>query len=156
MSWKKLARFLRERPRICVHGPGGVGKTALSAAALEMVAPSRTQSGPFTGGIYSHDFYLAPTLEQSLGSVLIQAGKGDLPEDQRPDAVHALLARPGVALYLEGCERTEHLDALLALAPGCRVLYTTRNPPHDPHHAALEVKPFGLDDAIRVLQSYAL
>ena len=83
--------------------PAAWARLPLSAAALEKVAPSRTQPGPFTGGIYSHDFYLAPTLEQAFGSVLIQAGKGDLPEDQRPDAVRALLARPGVALYLEGC-----------------------------------------------------
>ncbi|MEM9667087.1 MAG: tetratricopeptide repeat protein, partial [Bacteroidota bacterium] len=130
----ELLHLLRTHPRVALVGEGGVGKTALAAAALHQLAPGSgaERFAFYEGGILSHDFYVQRTLEAVLRTWYLDfaADPTQVPDpDQVRHVVEHGLKRLNPLVYLEGAENAADLPALLELLQrtGCRVLLTTRD-----------------------------
>ncbi len=101
---------------VTLHGPGGVGKTALSSVA----ASTARASGRFPGGVVEVSLVGLTTVDARVLAARVAAGLGVVARAREGnDAVAAALAARGRALVvLDECEGV--VDALGAVLPGWR------------------------------------
>lgn len=144
-SVRRVARLLADHPVVCLIAPGGIGKTALAAAAIAHRTGSEQAPRAFRDGILYHDYYAQGSHEGILRSILTQTHcdadgllkqtateNGQTTWPAAENEVRAQLAVPDRLLYLEGCEKALDLAALLRLRGAARILITTRD--HDQRH----------------------
>ncbi|MFC5911085.1 ATP-binding protein [Streptacidiphilus monticola] len=136
------ARLLTEARLITVVGPGGVGKSRL---VLRAGAEAR-----FPDGVWLAQ--LAPVTEASLlGHVLVEAlGLVDGTAREPLAVLTDALRDQELLLVLDGCEHllpeaAALVAALLAAAPGLRVLATSRQPLGAPGEHLLPLSPLPSD-----------
>ncbi|MFB7321620.1 tetratricopeptide repeat protein [Streptomyces sp. NPDC056190] len=144
---------------VVVHGPAGVGKTALALTAAHRVADSYPDGqiyinlrgegdGPKAGG---------EALEQLLER--LGMARGDLPADVdgRSSLLRSLTNDQRLLIVLDNAHSTEQVRPLLPTGAGCSVLITSRKPlsagvtRREPVPVALP----GESEALDVLAHYA-
>ena len=116
-----------------VCGPGGMGKSALAAQAVQ-----RLEADCFLDGVVFHSFYGHPETELALQTIAeafqIEAKAG------LESAVRQVLAGKQALLILDGAEEADDLPAVLALRSTCGVLITSRKRA-DAQGFRLDLKP---------------
>ena len=122
-----LAELVTASRLVTVVGPGGAGKTRLCLELVARLAPS------FEAGAQLSD--LSPLVDPSLVQVTIASlyGVRDTGGADLTQAVGRELAGQPALLLLDNCEHVLDaaagaVEALLAAAPGLRVLATSREP----------------------------
>lgn len=130
-----------------VCGPGGMGKSALAAQAVDKLEPAR-----FPDGILFHSFYHQPKVETALQAVCaayqVEAKAG------LETAVRNALSGKKALLILDGTEQADDLPALLRLRGGCGVLITSRKRT-DALADRLDLKPLDEQPAAEVFRLYS-
>ena len=130
-----------------VCGPGGMGKSALAAQAVDKLEAAR-----FPDGIIFHSFYHQPKVETALQAICaayqVEAKAG------LETAVRATLAGRKALLILDGAEQADDLPALLRLRGGCGVLITSRKRT-DALADRLDLKPLDEQPAAEVFRLYS-
>ncbi len=131
---------------VAVCGPGGMGKSALAAKAVDKLEPNR-----FPDGIVFHSFYHKPSTEQALQAICaafqVEAKTG------LESAVRQVLSGRKALLMLDGTEQAEDLKAVLALRGSCGVLITSRRN-EDALDELLELKRLEEKQAEEVFRRY--
>lgn len=93
---------------MAVCGPGGMGKTALAAQAVDKLY--KLEPDRFPDGIVSHTFYHQPQTDMALQSI---AKTFDIkPEPTLEAAVRIALAGKKILLFLDGTEEADDLKAV--------------------------------------------
>jgi len=115
----ELLKHLHPGKVVAVCGPGGMGKSALAAQAV-----NRLEKNRFPDGIVFHSFYGHPQTEQALQyiaeafQVEVKAGLAS--------TVRQILSGKKALLILDGTEEADDLKAVLDLRSTCGVLITSR------------------------------
>ncbi|WP_339136920.1 MAG: tetratricopeptide repeat protein [Candidatus Electrothrix sp. GW3-4] len=119
---KELADLLEQlQPGkvVAVCGPGGMGKSALAAQAVDKLEKAR-----FPDGIVFHSFYGHPQTEQALQAICVafqvEAKTG------LASTVRQVLSGRKALIILDGTEEADDLKAVLDLRSTCGVLITSR------------------------------
>ena len=133
---KELAELIKQlHPGkvVAVCGPGGMGKSALAAQAVQ-----RLEADRFPDGIVYHRFYDEPHTDQVLQTICnayqMEAKAG------LAGTVRQVLAGRKALLILDGTEEADDLKAVLALHSTCGVLITSRKKT-DAQGFRLDLKP---------------
>ena len=123
----EVAALLGRYRLVTVTGPGGVGKTRLSAEVASRVAAR------FADGIRVAE--LASVQDQAQVTAVVAAvlGVREAPGVPLPESVAEVLSRQQVLLVLDNCEHVlnavaQLCEAVLPLADDVRVLATSREP----------------------------
>ncbi|WPD22195.1 MAG: tetratricopeptide repeat protein [Candidatus Electrothrix scaldis] len=115
----ELMKQLQPGKVAAVCGPGGMGKSALAAQAV-----NRLEKDRFPDGIVFHSFYGHPETEQALQAVCtafqVEA------KTSLTSTVRQVLSGKKALLILDGTEEAEDLKAVLDLRSTCGVLITSR------------------------------
>jgi len=114
---------------VTLWGLGGVGKTALAAEAVWRLAPGDEPPERFPDGIVFHSFDAQP--EAALALEAIARAYGERPWPTPAAAAQRALAGRTALLLLDGADKADNLEAVLAVRGACGVLVTT--------HRALEI-----------------
>jgi tetratricopeptide (TPR) repeat protein len=138
---------------VTLSGPGGVGKTALAAEAIWILAPGHEPPERFPDGILFHSFYTQT--EAALALEAIARAYGEEPRPSPRDAARRVLAGRRALLVLDGAENADDLGAVLAVAGGCGVLVTSRRRGDAPDHTGrCDVAPLPNPEAVQLLQAW--
>jgi tetratricopeptide (TPR) repeat protein len=149
----EVAALIAKHRIVFITGAGGLGKTALAAAAIEHVAGTQEAPRTFTGGILFHDYYASRSHIAAIDSILAQTGHSEVKENREALAA-AELSVPHRLLYLEGCEQAEDLPALLAIAGGIRIVATSRNTYQSQDGFGYELQPISDKKAAELIQHH--
>jgi tetratricopeptide (TPR) repeat protein len=132
---------------VAVCGPGGMGKSALAAQAVDKLEAAR-----FPDGIIFHSFYHQPKVETALQAVCaayqIEAKAG------LETAVRAALSGRKALLILDGTEEADNLPALLKMRGACGILITSRKT-EDARDELLELKKLDKAQAEEVFRHHS-
>ena len=145
LAW--LNKQLQPGAVAAICGPGGMGKSALAAQAVQRLEPAR-----FPDGIVFHSFYHQPSTEQALQAICT-AFQVEVQADL-VSAVRQVLAGKQALLILDGTEEADDLKAVLRLRSQCGVLLTSRKT-EDAPDALLELKPLDKQPAEEVFLRYS-
>ncbi|WP_062357356.1 ATP-binding protein [Herbidospora yilanensis] len=137
----RLAGLLAESCLVTVTGPPGVGKTRIALRAAADCAES------FPDGAWFAE--LSPEQDANLLASVVARSLGLREQSTRPyeQVLAEYLAGKRLLLVLDTCEHlvgacAALVDGLLDVAPGLRVLATSRVPLDVPSEKILEVAPF--------------
>ncbi|MCX6048659.1 MAG: hypothetical protein NT075_26450, partial [Chloroflexi bacterium] len=138
---------------VTLCGPGGIGKTALAAEAIALLAPDPSKPPVrFPDGVFFHSFYNQKEALLALEQIAISFG-----EELRPTpalAAQRALAGKQALLLLDGTEDADDLPSVLAVRGNCGVLVTSRR-----HNDAVadfqDIRPLPPEAAIKLLQLWA-
>jgi predicted ATPase/DNA-binding winged helix-turn-helix (wHTH) protein len=140
-----LSELLVENALVTLAGPGGVGKTRLALQAANETA-SRFRDGAWLVELASltEGASTAGAVATALG---IQIGEGAAPFEN----LARQLARRNLLLVLDNCEHivfscAQLCEAVLAAAPGVRILATSREPLSCLGEQVFEVLPLALPE----------
>lgn len=154
----QLTAALQPGHIVTLYGPGGIGKTALTAEALHALFPlpaagDRSEGAArFPDGVLFHSFYGHPAAADCAAHVARSCGI-----DPNPDpfaALAAALHNRVALLVLDGAEEADDLDALLERRGGGGVLITSRRRA-DVREIGIEIERLPPDDALALLRSLA-
>ncbi len=142
--------------RVALTGAGGLGKTALSHELVARMEAEPWGRNLLRGGLFTHDFYQKPSLADFVSGILEQAGLACEQPPHQPALAALVLRAPGVALYLEGAEKLENVDALLEfLGAETTLILTTRDPRQAGGMAEYPLEPLEFADAAAAIHYYA-
>lgn len=137
----RLAGLLAESRLVTVTGPPGVGKTRIALRAAADIADAYPDGAWFAE--------LSPEQDPNLLGSVVARALGLREQSTRPyeQVLAEYLAGKRLLLVLDTCEHlvapcATLVDGLLAVAPGLRVLATSRVPLDVPGERLLEVAPF--------------
>lgn len=131
---------------IAICGPGGIGKSALAAQAVNKLEPTC-----FPDGIFFHDFYIHPETNIVLENIAQEFGIEPVPT--LDIAVRNALASKKALLILDGTEDAENLPAILNLRGCCGILITSRKISDATDSPSLiELKVLAEQEAVNVLR----
>jgi predicted ATPase/DNA-binding CsgD family transcriptional regulator len=141
----QVAGQLGEYRLVTVTGPGGVGKTRLSAEVARRVA------GRFADGAWLAELAAVRDPAQVAAAVAAALGVRDLPSVAAADALAGALARRHMLLVLDNCEQVigaaaELCGRLLLGADDVRVLATSREPLRIAGETRYRLDPMTLPD----------
>lgn len=136
---------------VTICGPGGIGKSALAAEAVWMMAPGNAPPERFPDGIVFHSFYNQSQASQALESIALAFGEEPRPTPR--DAARRALANRCALLILDGTEDADDLQAVLNVRGGCGVLVTSRTR-KDALAERQDLRPLSHDDAVGLLQMW--
>lgn len=148
---KQLLTDLQPGRVTTLWGPGGIGKTALAAEVIWVLAPGQDPPNLFPDGIIFHSFYNQPQASQALESIALAFGQESKPTPR--DAAQRALANRTVLLVFDGSEDADDLQAVLDVRGGCGVLITSRAR-KDAVAQRQDLQPLQHDDAIDLLRAW--
>ena len=134
-----------------LHGPGGIGKSALVAAAIWKLAPGETPPTAFPDGIMYHNFHNQPRVDIAFEQIARTLGEAPVPTPY--EAVQRVLARRQALLVLDGAEQADDLAGLLELRGDCAVLLTSRQE-HEAITTCQELGPLSPEAGMALLQAW--
>jgi predicted ATPase/DNA-binding CsgD family transcriptional regulator len=139
----EVAGMLGEYRLVTVTGPGGVGKTRLSAEV------ARAAAGQFADGAWLVELAAVPEAALLQAAVATALGIRQAPGTSLLEALIAVLARQQLLLVLDSCEHVlaeaaKLCGALLAAADDVRTLATSREPVGVAGEARYRLAPLGL------------
>ena len=151
---RELARLLADLhpgrvATLC--GPGGIGKTALTAEAVWTLAPENEPPDRFPDGILFHSFYGQPDPALALEHIVTSFGAE--PKPSPATAALQVLSGKQALLILDGAEEAADLAAVLDVRGGCGVLVTSRAR-KDALAARQDVEPLETTDAVELLRKW--
>jgi tetratricopeptide (TPR) repeat protein len=149
----QLLKALQPGQVVTLCGPAGIGKTALAAEVVWILAPNDDPPDAFPDGICWYTFY-----EQQPYATLaleeIARAFGEDPRQGTPEtAAKRALGGRWALLILDGAENADNLQAVLEVRSGCGVLVTSSQ--HK--DAAVEWQDIGvlpLGEAVTLLQAW--
>uniref|UniRef100_UPI004056BDFC NB-ARC domain-containing protein n=1 Tax=Candidatus Electrothrix sp. TaxID=2170559 RepID=UPI004056BDFC len=144
LAW--LDKHLHPDRIAAVCGPGGMGKTALTARAVRRLPPDR-----FPDGIIFHTFYHQANTAQAVQTIA-RALQLSVDGDVQQEVAAALGSRQAL-LILDGAEEADDLPAVLRLRGRCGVLITTRRK-SDCGPLRLDLQPLPDDQSEEVLRAW--
>jgi hypothetical protein len=150
------AAALHQHRVVVLHGPGGIGKTSLAAAAIAAVASGREDPGPWTGGIYLYDFYQQSGHPALLANLARQTTQIDPTDPALEESVRQHFHDGHCLIYLEGCEKAEDLAKMWKLLPSARLCLTTRTSAHVDSHHGIRVDVISEQDAADIILHYSV
>jgi tetratricopeptide (TPR) repeat protein len=137
---------------VALYGPGGVGKSALAAAAIWKIAPRNDPPPDFPDGIVYHNFYNQPRVDIALAKIARAFGQDPMPTAY--DAAEGVLSDRQALLVLDGVEQADDLPGLLAIHGKCGVLITSRYP-QDGVTIQQDVPPLPASHALDLLRTWS-
>ena len=146
-----LLQDLQPRRAVTICGPGGMGKTALSAEAIWKLAPGSNPPEKFPDGIIFHTFYHRP--QAALALEAFARAYGEDPRQSPLDAAKKALAGRIPLVVLDGAEACDDLPTVLSVTGSCGVLITTRRHSDAPEDFS-DLPPLPEDKAIELLQAW--
>lgn len=120
----QLLAELRPGAVVGLHGPGGIGKSALATGAIWALAPQQQPPEAFPDGIVYYNFYTQPRVDLALARIARAFGEEPIPTAY--EAGQRVLAGRQALLLLDEVEHADDLAGLLALQGRCGVLMTAR------------------------------
>ena len=140
----ELARLIEEHTLVTVTGPAGVGKTRL---AVEAARACRLPEGAWFADLAAERD--AGLLAHGVSAAL---GVGDQAARPQREVLAERLAGKRMLLVLDTCEHMiascrELAEAILAAAPGVRILATSRRPLGLPQERVLRLEPLAVPPA---------
>jgi tetratricopeptide (TPR) repeat protein len=138
---------------VTVCGPGGMGKTALVAEVLWMLAPRDAPPQAFPHGLVFHTFYGQPESAVALEQIARSFGEDPLPTPKQ--AAQRALSGKRALLVFDGAEEAENLEQVLSVCASCAVLVTSqrRSDAADPT-LLLDLERLSHVDAVAVVQAW--
>lgn len=146
-----LLRDLQPGRAVTICGPGGMGKTALSAEAIWKLAPDSEPPQRFPDGIIFHSFYHRPQAALALED--FARAYGEDPRQSPLDAAKKALAGRRALIVLDGAEACDDLQTVLSVTGGSGVLITSRRHSDAPEDYS-DLPPLPEDKAIELLQAW--
>ena len=152
-SVKDLIGELMAHKKVAVVAVGGVGKTALCAKVIREFEKMPEGVAGTKKGIYAHDFYQKPSMEDFYETILRQAQRPEEDVRKQLTVVHAILHQPGILLYLEGAEKLNDKDQreLLTLLGSEAFLLLTSRPPYHGSLKTFEVDPLTTEEGAELI-----
>jgi tetratricopeptide (TPR) repeat protein len=147
----QLLADLQPGRAVTLCGPGGVGKTALAAEAIWILAPGDDPPERFPDGILFHSFYTQPQADLALEA--IARAYGEEPRPTPRDAARRALSGRTALLVLDGAENADDLGAVLEVTGGCGVLITGQRHGDAPSEWQ-DIAPLPEPEAIQLLQAW--
>ncbi len=136
---------------VTLCGPGGMGKSALAAEAIQRLTLENTPPKHFPDGIIWHNFHSQPQVDIALAHIATSLGI-----DPRPSpltAAQQALAGRRVLLLLDGTENADRLPDILRIVDMCGVLVTSRKR-QDAKAQRQDIEPLETGEAIELLQAW--
>jgi tetratricopeptide (TPR) repeat protein len=146
-----LLNDLQPGRAVTICGPGGMGKTALTAEAIWQLAPGSDPPQRFPDGIIFHTFYHKP--QAALALEAIARAYGEDPRQSPFEAAKKALAGRRALIVLDGAEACDDLQTVLAITGSCAVLITTRRHSDAPDDFS-DLPPLPEDKAVQLLQAW--
>ncbi len=146
-----LLRDLQPGRAVTICGPGGMGKTALSAEAIWQLAPGSEPPQRFPDGIIFHTFYHRP--QAALALEAFARAYDEDPRQSPLDAAKKALAGRRALIVLDGAEACDDMPTVLSVTGGSGVLITTRRHGDAPEDFK-DLPPLPEDKAIELLQAW--
>jgi len=146
-----LLKDLQPGRAVTICGPGGMGKTALSAEAIWQLAPGSEPPQRFPDGIIFHTFYHKPQAALALETFALAYGED--PRQSPLDAAKRALAGRRALIVLDGAEACDDLPIVLSVTGSSGVLITTRHRGDAPEDLC-DLPPLPEDKAIELLQAW--
>ncbi|MDD4653568.1 MAG: tetratricopeptide repeat protein [Methanothrix sp.] len=146
-----LLKDLQPGRAVTICGPGGMGKTALTAQAIWQLAPSSDPPYRFPDGIIFHTFYHKP--QAALALEAIARAYCEDPRQSPFEAAKKALAGRRALIVLDGAEACDDLQSILSIAGSCAVLITTRRHGDAPDDFS-DLPPLPEDKAVELLQAW--
>lgn len=128
-----------------------MGKTALATEAIWVLAPGHTPPADFPDGIFFYSFYNQPQASLALEALALAFDEEVKPTPQA--AARRALANRRALLLLDGAEDADNLPAVLAVAPTCGVIVTSRRHADAPDGYS-DLAPLPPDEAVALLQAW--
>jgi tetratricopeptide (TPR) repeat protein len=152
---KLILEALQPNTIVSLLGPGGIGKTALAAEAIQKLVPDNIPPKRFPDGIISWNFYEDPIAHNALIHIVRSFNEEIDSESSPAAAARRALSGKKVLLVLEGGENANDLEAVLAERNQCGVLITTRKREHIALvEKQIELKPLETDEGIKLLSKW--
>jgi predicted ATPase/DNA-binding winged helix-turn-helix (wHTH) protein len=121
-----LASQLPMRRLVTLVGPGGIGKTTVAVAVVDIA------SGDYQDGAYFVDFASVTDAELVAATVSSTLGLGDAPE-KAARRISTFISEKNLLIVFDNCEHVLAavallIESMLRESPGLRVLATSREP----------------------------
>jgi predicted ATPase/DNA-binding winged helix-turn-helix (wHTH) protein len=121
-----LASQLPMRRLVTLVGPGGIGKTTVAVAVVDVA------SGDYQDGAYFADFASVTSPELVAATVSSALGLGDAPENAGL-RISTFISEKNLLIVFDNCEHVLAavailIESMLRDSPGLRVLATSREP----------------------------
>ncbi len=149
---KELLEDLKPGKIVTLHGPGGIGKTAISAKAVWTLAPENEPPEMFPDGIIFHSFYEQPNVNQAFDHIV--RSYIEHPDDTSWEAAFRLLADKKALLIWDGAEEADDFQKVLDLTGNCGVIVTSRRR-KDAVTAPKTIRALPPDESVDLLKSWA-
>lgn len=146
-----LLQNLHPEQSVTLWGPGGIGKTAIAAAALHQLHKSGDLLTRFPDGIIFYTFNGRPAIEEAFDHI-IRTYNPDATEISK-QAAQRHLAGKKLLIILDSTEEADNLNDILEIRGQCGILITTRKR-SGKSAARIAIYPLPSDNAVSLLNSW--
>ena len=148
----KLVEDLQPGRVVTLCGPGGMGKTALAAQALETLTERDELTTRFPDGVIVYSFYGQPDPMLAFAHI-IRSFDPDARQVSAQDAKNLLMHKRAL-LILDGTEEAEDVQRVLNIRGTCGVLVTSRRK-QDALAERQDMPPLPIEDTISLLCAWS-
>lgn len=149
---EKLLSDLRPGHVVTLCGPGGIGKTAITAKAAWALAPGKELPKQFPDGMIFYSFYGKPDVDLAFDHIV--RSYDDSPEDTTYAAASRLLSNKQALLIWDGAEEADDLRKVLKLRNNCGVIVTSRKR-EDAVNKPETIESLPTEEAVKLLEASA-